>query len=84
MRLWRANRIDQPFEKTPDEIADAFAASPWADRDDLSLETALRMFIADKEPSGLNGAWDPFRPEQVAEFDAAFDATYRRVFGARE
>ena len=67
MRLYRNNRIDQPFELSTDEIVGGF----WRDHspDEIGmLDRALRHWL-----SG-HGAWDPTDPVDADAYEEVFDA----------
>lgn len=74
MRLWKGNRLDAEHEMTPEEIVAGFVESEWMERDDLSVDSRLRMYIATEE--GLNSAWDP--AEQMGEYQPVLDLALAR------
>jgi hypothetical protein len=72
MRLYRENRLDQPFDVTPEEVADAF----WRERDPnigMTLDRALRGWLA-TEAGGTGGSWDPWNPTEAKAYDDVFRA----------
>lgn len=61
MQFWRGNKIDQPFEMTPEEVADAFyrALVPDADMRLKWFNWARSRVVSDwmTRPDGLNATW---------------------------
>ncbi len=58
MRLWKDNKLDEPWSKPDEEIAELFWLSHWAKLalECWRLERALRAFITDSD--GLSSAFE--------------------------
>jgi hypothetical protein len=68
MKLYRDNRIDQPFELTAAEISEGF----WRDNEPAdigNLDRALRLWLAGR------GSWDPDNPTDDSAYTEVLEAT---------
>lgn len=57
MKLWRDNKVDQEWERSEEDIARGFHASPWRDYE-WPLDRKLQAYLAAKEADGgLQSTW---------------------------
>jgi len=77
MKLWKDNRVANEWEMPDQDIVVRFLASKYNDTTAYPwpVDRALRIFISDNEPEGLQSVWD--------EGDPAYDRVLELVTAAR-
>jgi hypothetical protein len=68
VKLWRDNKVSQEWERSEEDIAAGFHASPWADHP-WPLDRKLRAYLtAPEAEGGLQSIWvDDEAYDRIAE-----------------